>query len=104
MFPKLRAQVVGNPVTGEAYLLLDVPANPPPPIALGVHADRPYVPSMPSPLASCRTGCRRCWSARRRRCRRSGRSWRRIPDSLDRSDRFFTNVERIFTRERAAAA
>ena len=39
MFPKLRAQVVGNPVTGEAYLLLDVPENPPPPIALGFTPD-----------------------------------------------------------------
>ena len=41
MFPKLRAQVVGNPVTGEAYLLLDVPKNPPPPLALGFTPDRP---------------------------------------------------------------
>ena len=31
----------------------------------------------------------------KRHCRRSGRSSRRIPDSLDRSDRFFTNIERI---------
>ena len=31
VFPRLRAQVIGNPVTGEAYLLLDVPQNPPPP-------------------------------------------------------------------------
>jgi phospholipid/cholesterol/gamma-HCH transport system substrate-binding protein len=30
LFPKLRAQVIGNPVTGEAYLLLDSPESPPP--------------------------------------------------------------------------
>src|SRR5688572_25146035 len=35
MFLKLRAQVIGNPVTGEAYLLLDAPENPPPALALG---------------------------------------------------------------------
>ena len=52
VFPKLRAQVVGNPVTGEAYLLLDVPQNPPPPMALGFTPDRPYVPSMPTLLAT----------------------------------------------------
>ena len=44
MFPKLRAQVVSNPVTGEAYLLLDVPENPPPPIALGFTPDRRVCP------------------------------------------------------------
>ena len=32
---RLRAQVVGNPVTGEAYLFLDMPENPPPPMTLG---------------------------------------------------------------------
>ena len=40
MFPDLRAQVVGNPVTGEAYLLLDGPDNPPPPLELGFKPDR----------------------------------------------------------------
>ena len=34
-FPRLRARTVANPVTGEAYLLLDVPQNPPPPMNLG---------------------------------------------------------------------
>ena len=32
IFEKLRAQIVRNPVTGEAYLLLDRPENAPPPI------------------------------------------------------------------------
>ena len=50
--PKLRARVVSNPVTGEAYLLLDVPENPPPPMTLGFTPDRPYVPWMPSPLST----------------------------------------------------
>ena len=52
VFPQLRTRIVGNPVTGEAYLLLDLPANPPPPVALGFTPDRQYVPSMPSPLAA----------------------------------------------------
>ena len=48
MLPRLRAQVVGNPVTGEAYLLLDSPQDPPPAMSLGFTPDLPYVPSMPS--------------------------------------------------------
>src|SRR6187397_3017828 len=48
MIPRLRAQVVGNPVTGEAYLLLDSPQNPPPAMTLGFTPTKPYVPSMPS--------------------------------------------------------
>ena len=51
---KLRAQVVGNPVTGEAYLLLDAPENPPPPLALGFTPNRAYIPSMPTPLSAMR--------------------------------------------------
>ena len=51
MLPRLRAQVVGNPVTGEAYLLLDSPQDPPPAMSLGFTPSRPYVPSMPSMLS-----------------------------------------------------
>ena len=53
-FAALRAQVVSNPVTGEAYLLLDVPRNAPPPISLGFTPDRIYVPSAPTQLATLR--------------------------------------------------
>ena len=52
MFPTLRAQVVSNPVTGEAYLFLDAPPNPPPPLPLAFTPDRAYVPSMPTPLSA----------------------------------------------------
>ena len=34
VFPKMRAQVIGNPVTGEAYVLLDFPRDPPPPMVI----------------------------------------------------------------------
>ena len=51
VLPRLRAQVVGNPVTGEAYLLLDSPQDPPPAMSLGFTPNRPYVPSMPSMLS-----------------------------------------------------
>src|SRR6187401_2131203 len=50
LFERLRAQVVGNPVTGEAYLFLDMPDNPPPPMPLSITPSKPYIPSMPTPI------------------------------------------------------
>src|SRR4026208_2068922 len=50
--PTLRASMVSNPVTGEAYLLLDVPENPPAPMTLAFTPDRPYVPWVPTTLAT----------------------------------------------------
>jgi len=95
MFPNLRAQVVGNPVTGEAYLLLDAPADPPPPIALGFTPDRAYIPSMPTPLAAMRDRVPEVLERAEATLQVLREIIARIPDSLDRSDRFFTNVERI---------
>ena len=95
MFPTLRAQVIGNPVTGEAYLLLDAPENPPPPIALGFTPDRAYIPSMPTPLAAMRDRVPEVLERAEATLQVLGEIVARIPDSLDRSDRFFTNVERI---------
>ena len=95
MFPDLRARVVANPVTGEAYLLLDIPSNPPPPIPLGFTPNRPYVASMPSPLAEARDRLPAVLERAEMTLRTLGEIVARMPDSLDRSDRFFTNVERI---------
>jgi paraquat-inducible protein B len=95
MFPNLRAQVVGNPVTGEAYLLLDAPANPPPPVALGFTPNRAYIPSMPTPLAAMRDRVPEVLERAEATLQVLREIVARIPDSLDRSDRFFTNVERI---------
>lgn len=97
VFPKMRAQVVGNPVTGEAYLLLDVPADPPPPIALSFTPSKPYVASMPSPLSAARDCLPQVLERAEVTLETVRQIVARIPDSLDRSDRFFTNVERIFT-------
>jgi len=93
--PRLRARVVGNPVTGEAYLLLDVPKNPPPPIALGFKPERPYIASMPSSLATVQNRLPEVLERAEVTLRTLTDIVTRIPGSLDRSDRFFTNVERI---------
>jgi paraquat-inducible protein B len=95
MFPTLRAQVVGNPVTGEAYLLLDAPANPPEPLKLSFTPDRAYVPSMPTPLSALQDQLPAVLERAEATLKVLTEIIARVPDSLDRSDRFFENVERI---------
>jgi paraquat-inducible protein B len=95
MFPTLRAQVVGNPVTGEAYVLLDAPKNPPAPMALRFKPARAYVPSMPTPLSTMRDRVPEVLERAEATLQVLREIVSRIPASLDRSDRFFTNVERI---------
>ena len=95
MFQNLRAQIIGNPVTGDAYLLLDAPERPPAPIALGFTPTRTYIPSMPTPLASLRDRVPEVLERAEATLKLLGEIVTRIPDSLERSDRFFTNIERI---------
>ena len=92
---RMRAQVVGNPVTGEAYLFLDVPESPPPPMALGFTPTRPYIPSMPTPLSEIRDRLPEVLERVEATMQTLHELVRRMPDSLDRADRFFANVERI---------
>src|SRR6476646_6768588 len=92
--PRLRAQIIGNPVTGEAYLLLDVPKNPPPAMTLGFKPTLPYVPSMPSMRATVQDRLPAVLDRAEATLQTLREIVGRIPDSLDRSDRFFTNVER----------
>ncbi len=95
VFPKLRARVIGNPVTGEAYLLLDMPPNPPPPPPLAFTPPRPYVASMPSPMAVVQDRLPAVLERAEATLETLRVIINRVPASLDRSDRFFTNVERI---------
>jgi len=92
---RFRAQVVGNPVTGEAYLFLDVPENPPPPMTLGFTPTRPYIPSMPTPLSEIRDRLPEVLERVEVTMQTLHELVGRMPDSLDRADRFFANVERI---------
>jgi ABC-type transporter Mla subunit MlaD len=95
VFSHLRAQIVSNPVTGEAYLLIDAPAKPPPLMELGFKPDRPYVPSMPSPFSSVQDRLPEILNRTEATLEALSAIVNRVPASLDRSDRFFTNVERI---------
>jgi ABC-type transporter Mla subunit MlaD len=95
MAPRLRARVVGNPVTGEGYLLLDIPNNAPPPIALGFTPRRGYVPSMPSPLNTVQDRLPEVLKSAEETFQTLTEIVARVPASLDRSDRFFTSVDRL---------
>jgi paraquat-inducible protein B len=93
VFPKLRARIVGNPVTGEAYLLLDFPQNAPPPIELGFKPTRPYVPSMPSTFTTVQDRLPELLDRAEATLQTLEKIVTRIPNSLDRNDRFFDNFE-----------
>jgi ABC-type transporter Mla subunit MlaD len=95
VFPNLRAQLMGNPMTGEAYLLLDQPSNAPEPMKLGFKPDRPYVPSVPSPFGMVENRLPALLEQADATLQTLREIVARMPDSLDRSDRFFTNTERI---------
>lgn len=95
IFPKLRTRIVNNPVTGEGYLLLDIPKDPPPAAPLGFTPTRPHVPSMPSPLAVAQDRLPVVLERTEQTLQTLREIISRIPEALDRSDRFFTNVERI---------
>lgn len=95
VFPNLRAQLMGNPITGEAYLLLDQPENPPPPMELGFKPNRPYVPSVPSPFEMAQDRLPALLDRANATLQTLREIVARMPDSLDRSDRFFDNTDRI---------
>ena len=95
IFEKLRAQIVRNPVTGEAYLLLDRPENAPPPIKLEFAPDRAYVPSMPTMLSKVEDRLPELLERAALTLQTLREIIARVPATLDRSDRFFTNIERV---------
>jgi MlaD protein len=95
VFPNLRAQLMGNPITGEAYLLLDQPENPPPPMELAAKPNRPYVPSVPSPFEMAQDRVPALMDRANATLQTLRDIVARMPDSLDRSDRFFDNTNRI---------
>ena len=95
VFPKTRAHIMGNPITGEAYLLLDQPTNPPPPIELGFKPSRPYIPSMPSVFSTVQDRLPALLDSADATLQTLTEIVARMPASLDRTDRFFTKTERM---------
>ena len=94
VFPRTRAHIMGNPITGEAYLLLDQPQNPPPPIELGFKPSRTYIPSMPSVFSTVQDRLPALLDTADATLQTLTEIVARMPASLDRTERFFTNAER----------
>lgn len=101
--PRLRARIVNNPVTGAAYLLMDLPQNPPPPMELGFKPSRTYVPSMPSTFRSVQDRLPELLDRTEATLQTLTEIATRIPNSLDRGDRFFTHVERVMQESQLPA-
>ena len=95
MFPNLRAQIMGNPMTGQAYLLLNRLENPPPAIELDFKPTRPYVPSAPSPFASVQDRLPELIDRADATFQTLSDLVARMPYTLERGDRFITHIERI---------
>ena len=101
--PNLRTQLIGNPVTGEASLVIDKPKAPPPAIELGFTPNRPYIPSMPSPVKTIEDRLPALLERAEGTLQVLREIIAKLPASLDRSDRFFTNVERIIQESQLPA-
>lgn len=96
MASRLQAQVVSNPVTGEAYLLLDRrPDNAPPPVALGFTPDRAYVPSVPTVISKVQDRLPEILEHAETTLKTLREIISKVPDSLDRSNQFLNNFEQI---------
>ena len=95
VFPHLRAEIIDNPVSGQAYVLLDSPETPPPAMELAFKPSRIYVPSMPSTIAAVQERLPALLERADATLQTLRQIVDRIPDSLDRTDRFLTNMDRI---------
>ena len=95
---RFRAQVVSNPVTGEAYLLIDMPHAPPPGMALAFKPTRAYVPAMPTMMGTMTTMADRLPALMEQAVRMFEAIEKisdEVPGSIKRTDGFFADIERI---------
>lgn len=103
VFPNLRAELMGNPMTGEAYLLLDQPQNPAPALELGFKPNRPYVPSVASPFGLVAARLPELLERANVTLDTLTTIVARMPATLDRTDRFMTSAERTMRESQLPA-
>ena len=102
-FPRLRAQILGNPMSGEAYLLLVQPDNPPPPMELGFKPARSYVPSIPSPFAAVQDRLPDLLRQADATLKTLQEIVARVPPTLDHTEHFLANVDRTIKESQLPA-
>src|SRR6516225_6622978 len=103
VFPSLRTQLMSNPVTGEGDGGIEKPKVSPPVIELGFTPNRPFIPSMPSTMATVQAQLPALLERAEGTLQTLREIISKIPASIDRSDRFFTNVERIMQESQLPA-
>ena len=92
---RFRTQVVSNPVTGEAYLLIDMPQAPPPGMTLAFTPTRAYVPAMPTMMATMEDRLPALMERASRMFETIERITNEVPGSIERTGAFFADIERI---------
>jgi hypothetical protein len=95
MSPNLRTQLMGNPVTGEAYLVIEKPNVPPPAINLGFTPKLPYIPSMPSTIKTIQDQLPALLERAEGTLETLREIISKLPASIDRTDQFFADVDRM---------
>jgi ABC-type transporter Mla subunit MlaD len=101
--PDLRAELKSNPVTGEAHLVIDKPKAPPPAMELGFRPNRPYIASMPSTLTTFQTQLPALLERAAATLQTLREIIAKLPPSLERSDQFFSDMERIMQESQLPA-
>jgi paraquat-inducible protein B len=101
--PNLRTELMGNPVTGEAYLVIEKPNVPPPALQLGFTPKRAYIPSMPSMMATVQQRLPALLERAEGTLQTLREVIAKLPATFDRSDHFFTNLERIIEESQLPA-
>ena len=95
LIERLRAQVVSNPVTGEAHLLIDMPQPLPPGMTLAFQPTRAYVPAMPTMMATVADRLPALMERASRMFETIEKITSEVPGSIKRTDAFFADMERI---------
>jgi paraquat-inducible protein B len=93
--PNLRTQLMGNPVTGEAYLVINKPNVPPPSINLGFTPKLPYIPAMPSTIKTIQDQLPALLERAEGTLETLREIISKLPASIDRTDQFFADVDRM---------
>jgi ABC-type transporter Mla subunit MlaD len=94
-FDRFRTQVVSNPVTGDAYLLVDMPQQLPPAITLAFTPKRAYIPAMPTMMERMEDRLPALLDRAVTTLQTLEELIAKMPDSLERTNRFVATAERV---------
>jgi ABC-type transporter Mla subunit MlaD len=91
----MRVSVIGNPVTGEAHLLIDTPADPPPPLTLSFEPDRLYIPYVRGLFTEITSQLPSLIARGEALFTKVEAAMDRLPETLDRTDQFLASADRV---------